>query len=83
MSTIEQAWTAFMSAIDEARELHRGGAHAGELAELMRHARELLDIIEAEAAEQSIAMPPKAGAVLDQMRDRLSQFESQVKPTAH
>jgi hypothetical protein len=46
MSTIARAWDAFMRALAEASELHRGGADARSIAELRQHARELLDIIQ-------------------------------------
>ena len=48
MSTIAQAWDAFMQAIDGARALTVSGAEQHEIAEPVRYARELLDIIEAE-----------------------------------
>ena len=83
MNTIENAWAAFIAAIDEARDLHERGADADELAGLLRHARELLDIIEAEVAEQAIAMPPEAGVVLAQLRERLTNLEQDVVPSRH
>jgi hypothetical protein len=83
MSTIERAWSAFTSAINEARELNERGARTIELAELTRHARELLDIIEVEIAEQSIAMSRDARKILAQMRDRLESLEKDVSPTRH
>lgn len=83
MSTIERAWTAFMVAIDEARDLHERGADADELAMLLRHARELLDIIEDEIVTQPIAIPGAAGAVLTQLRGRLHALERDVMPTRH
>jgi hypothetical protein len=83
MNTIERAWAAFLAAIDEARKLNQRAVPSAELAELLRHARELLDVIEAEVAEQRIAVPREAAAALDQMRNRLIELESQVKPTTH
>ena len=83
MSTIESAWTAFTTAIAEARELHQRGSDA-EVAELLRHARELLDIIEAELAEHVIEIPGAAGAVLTQLRGRLRSLERDVStPIRH
>jgi hypothetical protein len=83
MNTIERAWAAFMAAIDEARGLHESGANPTEFAELLRHARELLDILEEEAAAQSIAIPADAHAVLDQLRSRLAVLEKDVAASWH
>lgn len=52
MSTIARAWDALMRALAEASELHRGGADANSIAELLQHARELLDIIDDEVRGQ-------------------------------
>ena len=83
MNAIEHAWTAFMAAIDEARDLNERGAGATELPELLRHARELLDIVESETTEQLITIPNDARAVLAQLRGRLGNLESQVNPAMH
>jgi hypothetical protein len=83
MSTIAAAWYAFMRALDEARDLQERGASANELSELLRHARELLDIIDGEVAEQAITMPSDARAVLAQLRGRLESLERDVMPTKH
>jgi hypothetical protein len=84
MSTIAAAWDAFMRAPEEVRDLQeRGGTSANEPTELLRHARELLDIIEAESAEQSISIPSDARAVLAQLRGRLQSLEKDVLPTTH
>ncbi len=84
MNTIEHAWTAFMIAIDEARDLHARGADASELSELLRHARELLDIIEAEIATNQIDVPAGAAIeVLAQLRGRLHSLEKDAMPTRY
>ncbi len=83
MNTIERAWSAFMTAIDEARAMHARGDDGPELSSLLRHADELLDILEEEFAAQSIAIPGAAGAVLAQLRGRLKQLEKDVMPTRH
>jgi hypothetical protein len=83
MNKIERTWFAFMAAIDEARDLHQRGAGASELADLLRHARELLDIIETEVAAQSIAIPDNARGVLARLRGRLTYLEQDVMPTRH
>ena len=72
-----------MRALEEARDLQERGPSADELSELLRHARELLDIIEAESAEQAITMPSDARAVLAQLRGRLEALERDVMPTRH
>ena len=83
MSTIESAWTAFTAAIAEAGDLCKRGDSDTELANLLRHARELLDIIEAEIAEHPIAIPSAGGAMLTQLRGRLQSMEKDVMPTRH
>jgi hypothetical protein len=83
MSTLARAWDGFMQALAETSELQRRGADASTLAELLRHARELLDIIEGELSDQSITIPSDARAVLAQLRGRLESLEQQVLPTKH
>ena len=83
MSAIANAWDAFMRQLDEARDLHERGASANDLSELLRHARELLDIIEAEAAEQAIVIQSDARAALARLRGRLESLELDVMPTMH
>lgn len=83
MSTIEKAWTAFMAAIAEARDLHDRGGSDLEIADLLRHAHELIEIIEDEIAITPIAIPGAAGAVLAQLRGRLKLLERDVTPTRH
>lgn len=51
VSTVARAWDAFMEAIIDARDMHARGADAVIVADLVRDARELLDIIETEIAE--------------------------------
>ena len=73
-----------MQAIIEARDMHTRGASPQVVADLVRHARELLDIIEAELAEHTIAIPGAAGAVLSQLRGRLRSLERIVGlPSLH
>jgi len=83
MSTIESACLAFMAAIDEARTLHERGVSGSELADLLRHARELLEIIEAEIVEHPIAIPNAGREVLTQLRERLQSLERDVIPSLH
>jgi hypothetical protein len=83
MSTIEAASAAFLQAIAEARDLNRSGADLNAIAELLRHARELLDIIEEEIADGTGATVRDARAVLAQLRERLESLERDVMPTTH
>src|SRR5205823_4364004 len=83
MSTLARAWDEFMRAIGDARTLTVDGAEPHAIAELVRYARELLEIIEAELAAQPIAIPGAAGAVLAQLRGRLQSLEKDVVPTRH
>ena len=75
MSTLAKAWDAFMQATEEAHALIFSGAEPHAIAELVRYARELLDIIESELADHAIAIPGAAGAVLAQLRGRLQSLE--------
>jgi len=72
-----------MAAIDDACHLHECGADPAEFADLLRHARDLLDILEEEAAAQSIPIPADAHAVLDQLRTRLAVLEKDVAASWH
>jgi hypothetical protein len=83
MSTVALAWDAFIRALAETSEVHRSGAGAGIVADLLRHARELLDIIEDEIANGSSATVGDARTVLAQLRKRLESLEQDVMPTRH
>jgi hypothetical protein len=75
MSTIARAWDALMRALAEASELHRGGADANSIAELLQHARELLDIIDDEISVNGLKVPGGVLGGLAQMRERLAIVE--------
>ena len=77
------AWYAFTRALEEARDLQERGADAYAVAELLRHARELLEIVEKETAGGSIKTVNEARAVLAQLRGRLETLERDVMPTRH
>ena len=82
VSTVALAWGAFMRALAETSELRRSGANAGTVAELLRHARELLDIIEDEIANGLSATADDARTVLA-LRRRLESLEQDLMPTKH
>jgi hypothetical protein len=71
MVTIERAWSAFNLAIEEVRALHARGGPNLEIADLLQHAGELLDIIDEEAQLQAIETPAEAKNALLQMRERI------------
>jgi len=75
MSTIARAWDALMRALAEASELHRGGADANSIAELLQHARELLDIIDDEISVNGLEIPGGVLGGLAQMREHLAIVE--------
>jgi hypothetical protein len=75
MSTIVRVWDALMRALAEASELHRGGADANSIAELLQHARELLDIIDDEISVNGLEIPDGVPGGLAQMRERLAIVE--------
>ena len=80
VNTVALAWDAFMRALAETSELRRSGANAGTVAELLRHARELLDIIEDEIASGLSATADDARTVLA-LRRRLESLEHDLMPT--
>jgi hypothetical protein len=51
MNTVARAWQAALTALEEARDLHERGGDAETVRDLLRHAREMIDVIEAELAE--------------------------------
>ena len=83
MSAVANAWFAFIRALEDARDLQERGANPTEFTELLRHARELLDILEEEVAAQSIVIPHATRGVLTHLRRRLEVLEHDVKPTWH
>jgi hypothetical protein len=83
MSTVADAWDAFMRALAEAQDLHHRGAEAHTIADLLRHARELLDIIDEEIADGTPQTTADARAVLAQLRGRLESLEQDVMPIRH
>jgi len=84
VSTVARAWDAFMQAIVDARHMHERGAEPFVVADLVRQARELLDVIEAEITEHPIEIPGAGGAVLTQLRGRLRTLEHDVStPIRH
>ena len=61
MTTIAQVWEAFLAAIAEARTLHASGGSVVAVADLLQHARELVDIIDDEVSVNGLAMPDDVG----------------------
>jgi hypothetical protein len=51
MNTVARAWQAALTALEEARVLHERRGDAETVRDLPRHAREMIDVIEAELAE--------------------------------
>jgi integrase len=51
MNTVARAWQAALAALEEARDLHERKGDAETVRDLLRHAREMIDVIEAELAE--------------------------------
>jgi hypothetical protein len=83
MNTVVDAWDAFMQALAETSDLHQRGADAYTIADLLRHARELLDIIDDEIADGTPQTVADARAVLAQLRGRLESLEHDVMPIRH
>jgi hypothetical protein len=83
MSILARAWEEFTRALDEARDLHERGAEPHTLAELLRYARELLDIIADEIVDEPSSTAADARVVLAQLCGRLESLERNVVPTRH
>ena len=75
MTAIAMAWEAFLLAIEEARELHAAGAGNLAVADLLQHARELLDIIDDEISLNGLEIAGDVRDGLAQMRTRLAAVE--------
>ena len=83
MSTVSNAWVAFIHALEETRDLQHRGTDAHTIADLLRHARDLLDIIDDEIADGTPQTVADARAVLAQLRGRLESLEHDVMPIRH
>jgi uncharacterized protein YqgV (UPF0045/DUF77 family) len=80
---IESTMNAFVIALDEAHELHAQKAGSAELADVIQHAHEVLEILEWELAAQSIEISADPPARLDEMRGRLESLENEVARVRH
>jgi len=83
MTTITRAWEAFQAAVAEALALHASKGSVAEIHDLLRHARELLDIIEEEIAlESSTDLPASVRGGISDLRGQLAAVE-RVLVTRH
>jgi predicted RNase H-like HicB family nuclease len=57
MNTVARAWQAALSALKEARDLHERRGDAETVRDLLRHARELIEIIEEEINQEREKFP--------------------------
>ena len=78
--TVARAWVAFLQAIAEAQELHEKGTDGSVLADLLQHARELLEIIRDEIAIANGAMPKNAQDALNELQHRVAALETLLVP---
>jgi hypothetical protein len=78
VSTIANAWKAFLAAIAEVMSLQASGGDPAAIQDLLQHARELLDIIEDEIAAGGQDVPEEARAGLQQLRARLVAVETSL-----
>jgi BMFP domain-containing protein YqiC len=83
MSAAANAWVAFIRALEDARDMQHCGAEAHTIADLLRHARELLDVIDDEIVDGTPQTVADARAVLAQLRGRLESLEQDVMPLRH
>jgi hypothetical protein len=82
-NTVAEAWDAFMRALAETSDVHRRGADPHTIADLLRHVRELPDIIDDKIADGTPTTVADARAVLAQLRGRLESLEHDVMPIRH
>jgi hypothetical protein len=73
MTTIARAWHAAMLALAEAMDLRARGAQPESILELLRHVRELVEIIEEEIGNEGvgIADPDVARMAAAELRRRV------------
>ena len=83
MMQTPNALVAFIRALEDARDLQHRGADAHTIADLLRRARELLDVIDDEIADGTPQTVADARAVLGQLRGRLESLEQDVMPIRH
>jgi hypothetical protein len=76
MTAIENAWRAFLAAIEEAKASHAAGASTTVVRELLRHARELLEIIDDEIALNGMRIPAEVRNGLEHLRAQLTAAEN-------
>ena len=81
MSTVANAWVAFIRALEDARDLQHCGADALTIADLLQHARELLDIIDDEISVNGLEIPGDVRDGLAQMREHLATVERSLVTT--
>ena len=78
--SVARARVAFLQAIAEAQELHKSGAERSVLADLLQHARELLEIIKDEIMIANGAMPKTAQDALNELQCRVAALETSLLP---
>lgn len=72
-----------MRALTEASALHQQKAKPPKIADVLKHAREVLQILEERIAAHPIEFPTDAAAVLAQLRNRLAVLEKNVEAKPH
>ncbi len=83
MNTFDMAWAAFARATEETREQHERNGDPCDIAELLRHASELIDVMWLELLERTDKVPPKAGFIVERLRDRFNALRLEVVPARH
>ncbi|HXX82882.1 MAG TPA: hypothetical protein VEN29_02745 [Casimicrobiaceae bacterium] len=79
-ATLARVWIAFLQAIAEAQELQEKGTEGSILADLLQHARELLEIIRDEIFIANGAMPKTAQDALNELQHRVASLETLLVP---
>lgn len=82
MNTVARAWQATMDALKEARTIAERGGDIETVRELLRHAREMIDVIEAEFTDgQAHAGDPDVVRMAaDELRARVDAAAAALVP---
>ena len=82
LNTISRAWHAAMTALREAQELYEHHGNVDTLHDLLRHAREMIDVIEAELAEgrAEVIDPDVARMAAAELRKRVEGVAATLLP---
>lgn len=82
VNTISRAWHAAVDAIEEARDIGARGGNVETVRELLQHARELMDVVDAELDEGRVQSgdPDFLRMAAAELRTRIVAVSSSLEP---